>query len=159
MKRALPRSLRPKIPRIEGVIFCKYLADRQIKFFTRRWGGGGTYFGDALTPKFRLVPQLFRFLPDESKKGLLQVTFLCVFFIPPLYFLTRKKWGGFIINSIFYGIACALVLTLALIFVAPLFWLIAVFHAGYYWKQERRVQDAELLATKMAEKMREVPKA
>jgi hypothetical protein len=86
------------------------------------------------------------------------MTFLCIFFIPPLYFLTRKKWGGFIINSVFYGIACALVLTLALIFVAPLFWLIAVFHARYYWHQEKTVQHAELLATKMAEKMREAQK-
>jgi hypothetical protein len=87
------------------------------------------------------------------------MTFLCVLFFPPLYFLTRKKWGAFVINSFFYGIACALVLTLALIFAAPFFWLIAVFHASYYWRQEKSVQDAELLATKMAEKMREVPKA
>jgi hypothetical protein len=87
------------------------------------------------------------------------MTFLCVFFIPPLYFLTRKKLGGFIINSVFYGIACALVLTVPLIFVAPFFWLIAVFHASYYWRQEKMVQHAELLATKMAEKMRELPKA
>jgi hypothetical protein len=86
------------------------------------------------------------------------MTFLCIIFIPPLYFLTRKKWGAFIINSVFYGIACALVLTLALIFVAPIFWLIAVCHASYYWRQEKLVQHAELLANKMAENMREVPK-
>jgi hypothetical protein len=83
---------------------------------------------------------------------------LCVLFIPPLYFLARKKWLGFLINSVFYGMACGLVLTLALIFVAPLFWLIAVFHASYYWRREKRIQDAELLATKMAEKMREIQK-
>jgi hypothetical protein len=86
------------------------------------------------------------------------MTFLCIFFISPLYFLSRKKWGGFIINSFFYGIACVLVLTMALIFVAPFFWLIAVAHAGWYNRNERTVAHADLLATKMAEKMREVPK-
>jgi hypothetical protein len=83
---------------------------------------------------------------------------LCILFIPPLYFVITKKWGAFIINSFLYGVACALVLTLALIFVAPIFWLIAVCHASYYWRQEKLVQHAELLATKMAEKMREVQK-
>jgi hypothetical protein len=87
------------------------------------------------------------------------MTFLCVFFLPPLYFLTRKKWLGFIVNSVFYGIACMFVLMLPLIFMAPFFWLIAVFHASYYWRQERRIQDAELLATKMAEKIHEASKA
>jgi hypothetical protein len=84
--------------------------------------------------------------------------FLCILFIPPLYFLVRKKWGGFLINSVIYGMACIFVLTLAFIFVAPFFWIIAVCHASYYWRQEKAVQYAELLATKMAEKMRETPK-
>ena len=32
--------------------------------------------------------------------------YLCIIFASPLYFLVRKKWGGFVLNSILYGIAC-----------------------------------------------------
>lgn len=79
--------------------------------------------------------------------------YLVAFFIPPLYFLMRKKWGGFVVNSFFYGMACLLLLML--IFpIAPFFWLPAMIHAMYHVKKEVVTEQAELLATKMAEKMR-----
>ena len=81
--------------------------------------------------------------------------FFCILFIPPLYFLIRKRWGGFIVNSFLYGIACLCVLSMIGIWIAPLFWILAVGHASFIYRQERVVKHAELLATKMAEKMQE----
>ncbi len=81
------------------------------------------------------------------------MTILCIIFISPLYFLNRKKWGAFMVNAFFYGLACLCVLSIVGIMIAPVFWLIALIHASYYYKKEVVVEQAELLATKMAEKM------
>ena len=80
--------------------------------------------------------------------------FLCVLFIPPAYFIARKKWGVFVLNAILYGIACICVLSLIGIVVAPFFWLLAVGHAGWHLRREMMTQHAEMIATKMAEKMK-----
>lgn len=79
--------------------------------------------------------------------------YLCIIFIPPLYFLARKRWGGFILNAILYGIACLCVLTIALIPVGTVFWLLSVGHAGFTYRRELVASHAEMLATKMAEKL------
>jgi hypothetical protein len=83
--------------------------------------------------------------------------FLCVFFLPPLYFLIRGKWLPFAINCCFYGMAwlCVFLFFIGLIFVAPFFWVIAVAHAAWYLRWEMMAKHADMLATKMAEKMRE----
>lgn len=83
--------------------------------------------------------------------------YLCLIFIPPVYFLTRKKWAGFILNSILYGIACACVLTFVFAFIGIIFWALAVGHAGFAYKREMLERHAEMMATKMAEKMRPQP--
>jgi hypothetical protein len=57
------------------------------------------------------------------------VIYFALIFIPPAYFISRKKWGGFFLNSIFYGIACLCVLSLAGIMIAPLFWFFSFGHA------------------------------
>jgi hypothetical protein len=80
--------------------------------------------------------------------------YLTVILVPPLYFVLRKKWGAFALNAILYGIAWLFVLTIFLIFVAPIFWLLAVGHAGWHLRKEIMVEHAELIATKMAEKLR-----
>lgn len=87
------------------------------------------------------------------------MTYLLILFIPPLYFLSRKKGGAFILNSIFYGIACLCVLSIAGIVIAPFFWILAVGHASFHYRREAMTQHAELIATKMAEKMRTVEKS
>jgi len=79
--------------------------------------------------------------------------YLCIIFIPPVYFIARKKWPGFILNSILYGIACICVLTIVGIMVAPLFWALAVGHAIFTYRKELISVHADLIATKMAEKM------
>jgi uncharacterized membrane protein YdjX (TVP38/TMEM64 family) len=84
--------------------------------------------------------------------------FLCVLFLPPVYFMTRRKWGGFFLNAILYGIAWICVLSIIGIMVAPVFWFLAVGHAGWHLRHERMMEHAEVIATKMAEKIRETGK-
>jgi len=81
--------------------------------------------------------------------------YLCLIFIPPVYFLTRKKWGGFVLNSILYGLACLCVLSMIGIWVAPFFWIFSVGHASFTYRREMVASHAEMLASKMAEKMAE----
>jgi hypothetical protein len=79
--------------------------------------------------------------------------YLCIIFVPPAYFIARKKWGGFILNSILYGMACLCILMFVFAFVAPLFWILAVGHASFAYRKELVASHAEMLATKMAEKL------
>jgi hypothetical protein len=81
--------------------------------------------------------------------------YLAAIFIPSPQFSPRKQWIGFVINSIFYGLACLFVLSIVGMVIAPFFWLIAMFHAMWHVKKEMFVQNAEILTTKMAEKMRQ----
>jgi hypothetical protein len=83
--------------------------------------------------------------------------FFCVLFLPPLYFLIRGKWLPFAINCCFYGTAwlCVFLFFIGLIFFAPVFWGIAVAHASWYLRLELMSKHADMIASKMAEKMRE----
>jgi len=79
--------------------------------------------------------------------------YLALIFIPPVYFISRKKWGGLVLNSVFYGIACFFVATIALFFLAVPFWMLSVGHACFVYKREAAERHADLIATKMAEKI------
>ena len=79
--------------------------------------------------------------------------FLCAIFISPLYFLIRGRWGGFVINAFFYGLAWLFLLSVFFAIVAPLFWVIAFTHAAWGIRKEMAEEHAEMLATKMAQKM------
>lgn len=81
--------------------------------------------------------------------------YLCIIFVPPLYFMARGKWGGFFLNACLYGLAWLCVLTIVGIMVAPLFWILAVGHAGFTYRKEMMATHADMIATKMAEKLRE----
>lgn len=80
--------------------------------------------------------------------------YLAIIFIPPVYFIARKKWPGFILNSILYGMACLCVLTIIGIWVAPFFWALSVGHAGFNYRKEMMAVHADMIATKMAEKLK-----
>jgi len=80
--------------------------------------------------------------------------YLCIIFIPPAYFMARGKWGGFVLNTVLYGIACLCVLSLVGIVVAPFFWILAVGHAAFTYRKELMAVQADLIATKMAEKLK-----
>ncbi|HEX3625914.1 MAG TPA: hypothetical protein VH280_10870 [Verrucomicrobiae bacterium] len=79
--------------------------------------------------------------------------YLALIFVPPIYFVARKRWGGFVLNSILYGMACLCILMIFFAWVAPVFWLLSVGHASFAYRKELVASHAELLATKMAEKM------
>ena len=73
--------------------------------------------------------------------------YLTVIFISPVYFLIRKKWGGFVLNSILYLLAiCTIIFGVGIIF-----WALAVGHAGWHLRKEGMVEQAELIAKKMVE--------
>jgi len=80
--------------------------------------------------------------------------YLCIIFIPPVYFIARRKWGGFILNAILYGIACLCVLSMVGIMAAPIFWILAVGHAGFTYRKEMMSVHADMIATKLAEKLK-----
>ena len=79
--------------------------------------------------------------------------FLVIFFISPLYFLIRKKWWGFIFNSIIYGIAVVFLVTLIFFWVGIFFWMLGIGHAGWVLRYELMEKQAEMIASKMSEKM------
>lgn len=81
--------------------------------------------------------------------------FFCIIFCSPFYFLIRKKWLGFIVNSVLYGIALLCLLSIIGIWIAPFFWVFAVAHAKFAYRKDATERHAELIATKMAEKLQE----
>ncbi len=80
--------------------------------------------------------------------------YLCVIFASPLYFVTRQKWGGFILNACLYGMAWLCLITILGAWIAPLFWVLGVGHASWHLRTEIMHQHAELIATKMAEQFK-----
>lgn len=81
--------------------------------------------------------------------------YLTIILIPPLYFVLRKRWGAFTLNAILYGLACVFLISFIGAFIAPVFWVLAVGHAGWHLRKEIMVEHAEMIATKMAEKMKQ----
>lgn len=81
--------------------------------------------------------------------------YLCILFLPPVYFLTRKKWGGFCLNAFLYGMAWLCVLSIVGMMGAPVFWILAVGHASFTYRREQMERHANLVASKMAEKLQQ----
>lgn len=77
------------------------------------------------------------------------MTYLCILFISPVYFLARKKWGGFCLNAFLYSLAWLCVISIVGIIVAPVFWLLSVGHASFTYRREQMAHQAELIASKM----------
>lgn len=76
--------------------------------------------------------------------------YLVIILIPPLYFAFREKWGAFILNGLLYLIA----LFTIILGVGVIFWVLAVGHAGWHLRKEIMAEHAEMIATKMVERMR-----
>lgn len=81
--------------------------------------------------------------------------YFVIIFISPLYFLLRKKWGGFIINTIIYLIALFFVFTVIFIWVAPVLWILAMGHALWMYRKELMEEQAEMIAEKIAGKVKD----
>jgi len=75
---------------------------------------------------------------------------LCNFICSPLYFVIRKKWGAFLINGFFY------LWSIPLLFFAgfgAIIWALCVGHAGWHLRKELMDEQAQMIATRMVEKM------
>ena len=78
--------------------------------------------------------------------------YLLIIFISPLYFVFRKKWGAFILNSILYLLA---VCTVMFFGIGLIFWMLAVGHAGWHLRKELMMEQATMIAQEMAKTMKE----
>ena len=79
--------------------------------------------------------------------------YLVAIFIPPLYFLIKKRWLGFIISSCLFVLALLLAVTVVLIPVSVILWILCSIVAVWNLRKAVMHEHAEVLATKMAEKM------
>jgi len=81
--------------------------------------------------------------------------FFVVLFFSPLYFLLRRKWGGFVVSAFLYGMAILCLASIFFFWLALVPWLLAVVHAFWYFHREmgREMMEehASLIAAKMAE--------
>lgn len=82
------------------------------------------------------------------------MTYLIIIFIPPVYFLMRQDWLGFIVNSIFYGLAVLLLLSIIGAIFSPFPWAIAMGHASWALRKQIMEEQATIMAKKMAETFR-----
>ena len=72
--------------------------------------------------------------------------FFIIILCPPLYLAIRKKWGAFIVNLILMILAG---ITIFFFFIGIIFWMLAVGHAAWHYRQEQLEKHAELVAKKM----------
>ena len=82
--------------------------------------------------------------------------YLTAIFIPPLYFLIQKKWLALIGSLV--ALFFALIFAVMMILLPLSFILWGICSVVAVWDLRKRVmhENADILATKMAEKMREV---
>ena len=80
---------------------------------------------------------------------MLVIKYLCAIFVPPLYFLLKKRWGAFLINAVLFGIGVAT----ALFIIGIPFWLASIFHAALDLRKEFVEHHAQMVADKMVKKM------
>lgn len=77
--------------------------------------------------------------------------YLVAIFLPPLYFLSRKRWGGFIISSLlcFFGLV-TMIMGIGLVFYGA-----AIAYAVFNLRMELSAKQAELIAERTAAKLKE----
>ena len=74
--------------------------------------------------------------------------YFIIIFVPPLYFLIRRKWGGFILNLALMVLAGV---TIFFFFIGFVFWILAIGHASWHYRRELMEKHAELIAAKIKE--------
>jgi hypothetical protein len=79
--------------------------------------------------------------------------YLAAIFIPPLYFLIKKKWAAFIVTSLLFILSLFLAMTVVLLPATFVLWFLSAIVAVWDLRKSVMNEHAELLATKMAEKM------
>ena len=83
--------------------------------------------------------------------------YLVAVFIPPLYFLMKKKWLGFIVSSLLLVLSLFLAMTVVFIPVSLLLWGLCTVVAVFDLRKQLMQEHATVIAEKMAEKMRQQP--
>lgn len=81
--------------------------------------------------------------------------YLVAIFIPPLYFLIKKRWLGFIVSCCLLVLSFFLAMTVIMLPVALILWALCSAVAVWNLRKQFVHESAEVLATKMAEKMRQ----
>ncbi|HWD91717.1 MAG TPA: hypothetical protein VG938_05130 [Verrucomicrobiae bacterium] len=84
--------------------------------------------------------------------------FLVAIFIPPLYFLIKKKWLGLIVSSLLLILSLFLAMTIVLIPGALILWALCSMCAVWNLRKALVNEHAEAIATKMAAKMQTTQK-
>lgn len=79
--------------------------------------------------------------------------YLVAVFIPPLYFLMKKKWPGFIVSSVLLVLSIFLFLTVVFIPVSLILWALCAVVAIWDLRKAMMHEHATIIAEKMAEKM------
>jgi 4-hydroxybenzoate polyprenyltransferase len=81
--------------------------------------------------------------------------YLVAVLIPPLYFLIKKKWVGFVVSSFLFVLSCLFAIMVVLLPVSIILWVLCAIVAVWDVRKALMHEHADILATKMAEKMRE----
>lgn len=82
--------------------------------------------------------------------------YLTAIFIPPLYFLIKKRWGAFIGSLVAFFFAVIFAIMVVLLPISFILWVICSVVAVWDLRKHLAHENADIVATKMAEKMREV---
>ena len=84
--------------------------------------------------------------------------YLIAIFIPPLYFLIKKRWLGFFVSSCLLVLSFFLAMTVVMLPVALILWALCGVCAVWNLRKQVMHEHAEILATKIAEKTMQPPK-
>lgn len=82
--------------------------------------------------------------------------YLVAIFIPPLYFLMKKRWLGFCASSFLFILSFFMAFTVVLLPVVLILWALCSICAVWNLRTQVMHEHADVLAAKMAEKIREV---
>jgi hypothetical protein len=107
------------------------------------------------------MPLTWRTHPNQTinSKGnhMSAMMYLIAIFVPPLYFLTKKKWLGFAISSFLLIVSFFLFITVVFIPIALIFWGLCSVVAIWDVRKQLVNEHATIIAEKMAAKMRPSP--
>ena len=82
--------------------------------------------------------------------------YLIAIFVPPLYFLIKRRWLAFILSTFLFILSPFLLMTGILAPVALFFWFACAICALWHLRQQVTRENARILAEEMAAKMAEV---
>jgi uncharacterized membrane protein len=83
------------------------------------------------------------------------MTYLVAVFIPPLYFLIKRKWVALVVSSFLLVLSLFLAMTVVLIPVSLILWGLCAVVGVYDLRKALMHEHATIIAEKMASKMAE----